>query len=175
MKSFVLAIACITLTNIVIADVNDTATNREFYTRYGTCRIVAPKSDHFIFKEQVKPNGTAGYYALASEKKLINYSFYIEANKGACDSNSKCVDSVLRNKAYEKAKDLKRYEHGGFSVAEFNIEFPGKDGATIIQKNVLAESYKGGYWVDIHLSRLGVDSPGVGSILSVLDDLSIQR
>lgn len=174
MKSIVCSVAFIALSNFAMADVSDTADKREFFTSAGKCRIAIPKGEFFIVKEQIKPTGATAYYALANEKKLINYSFYLDTNTASCKSSDQCLESVLRSKAYEKAKGLKRYEHSGFSVAEFNIEFPGKDGITIIQKNVLAENVKDGCWIDVHLSQVGVESPDVNNILSVLKDATIQ-
>lgn len=139
-KTLAFGLALGLISSASFADVADSASKRAFFTPSGQCRIVIPKGEFFISKEQVKSTGTTAYYALGNEKKLINYSFFIDTNTGSCTTNEKCLDAVLANKAYEKAKGLKRYERAGFTVAEFNLELPGKDGISIVQKNVLAES-----------------------------------
>jgi hypothetical protein len=175
MKKLTYSLVICALGSQAFADVTDSPTQRAFYTPSGACKLILPKGEFFIAKEQVRPNGATAYYVLANEKRLINYSFFIETNTSSCDSDSKCLDSALSNKAYEKAKDLKKYDYAGFSIAEFNIEFPGKDGATLIQQNILAQSYKPGCWIDAHLSQVGLKKPDVDNILSVLKDSAVQR
>jgi hypothetical protein len=175
MSKYAIVTACALLCSLAVADVIDTESQRSFSTPTSSCKITIPKGDFLIVKEQINPAGTSAYYALGNEKELINYSFYIDTNSGVCGDSSACLDVALSNKAYKNVKEIKRYEHAGFSVAEFNIEFPGKDGVTITQKNVLAENYQQGCWVDIHLSKVGIGGSDVKGILTVLGESKVKK
>ena len=155
------------------AEVNDTETKRTFFTTKTLCKLSAPKANFFISKEQIKPDGTTVYYNLTNEQQYVNFSFYLDTLAVECNSGKACLDAAIKNPAYGKAKNLKTYDHSGFSVAEFSIEVPYEK-TTIKQLNIVAEKYKNGCWADIHISQVSESLPPVEPLLGILETLSIE-
>jgi len=155
------------------SEVNDTETLRTFFTTKTACKLSAPRANFFISKEQIKPDGTTVYYNLTNEQQYINFSFYLDTLGAECNNTKACLDAAIKNPAYGKAKNLKTYDHSGFSVAEFSIEVPYKS-TTIKQLNIVAEKYKNGCWADIHISQVGESLPEVGPLLAILESLTIE-
>lgn len=155
------------------AEVNDTETRRVFFTTKTPCKLTTPKTNFFISKEQIKPDGTTVYYNLTNEQQYTNFSFYLDTLAIECNSSKACLDIAIKNPSYGKAKNITTYDHAGFSVAEFTIEVPYKS-TTIKQLNLVAEKFKNGCWADIHISQVGESLPQVAPLLGILDTLVIE-
>jgi hypothetical protein len=101
----------------------------------------------------MRDDGLGAYYLLVDEKQDINLSIYIEPIKNCTDSKS-CRDMVwkLGNPAWGKPQNVVRTEIGDVSVLELMVpKYQGKD---VQQQNVYAEFVAGGFWVDMHLSKV---------------------
>jgi len=103
-------------------------------------------------RQEIKPDGSRGYFMLVDEKAEMFASLFIEpVNK--CKTSKECRDMVwkLGNPAWQKPQNVKLSEIGEISILELLV--PEYQGRPIRQQNVYAEFVAEGYWVDLHLSK----------------------
>jgi hypothetical protein len=111
-----------------------------------------PSSDFKIKIERHKPERKLDYYMLTSESRKLNVSFTIEpATK--CLSSSECRDLSLNNPEYLNPRNLKKYHKNGFEIAEFECKLRVEQ-LTLDQMNLLGHIVSGGYWIDMHISKV---------------------
>src|SRR5688572_21208087 len=115
--------------------------------------LTLPENDFVLRQEQIKPDGSAGYFYLTDEKRFLNVSFFIEPASKCTDSKS-CRDMVWKagNPAWKNIKNVSLSELGETSVFEFLI--PSFQGQPIQQQNMYAQFVVDGYWVDFHISKV---------------------
>ena len=115
--------------------------------------LTLPAKDFEIAENQVKPDGSAGYFFLTSEESHLNVSFYIEP-VSRCKDSKACRDMVWKggNPTWEKPKNFVSAEFGNISYFEFLI--PKFRGQAVQQQNMYAEFVVDGYWVDLHISKV---------------------
>lgn len=154
----------------VRADVTDTPTQRQLSLPGASWKLALPKEDWIITKEQRRQGDSAVYYALASEKRQLIFSVYIDRTT-ICTSGSGCLDAAMKNPSYKDAKELKKTEVGQYSVASFFLDEP--QGHPVKQAHILAEAYLDGYWIDIHISKTAKDRPDQAALLELLNAMSV--
>ena len=152
------------------ADVTDTLTQRQLSLPGSTWRLVLPKEDWVITKEQRRPGDTAVYYALASQKRELAFSVYIDRTT-ACNSSAGCLNAAMNNPSYKDARELKKTEVGQFSVASFFLDEP--QGYPVKQAHLLAEAYLDGCWFDIHISKTAKDRPDAATLFELLKSVTV--
>ena len=152
------------------ADVTDTPTQRQLSLPGGTWRLVLPKEDWVITKEQRRPGDTAVYYALASQKRELAFSAYIDRTS-ACNSSTGCLNAAMKNPSYRDAREFKKTEVGQFSVASFFLDEP--QGYPVKQAHLLAEAYLDGCWFDIHISKTAKDRPALATLFELLKSVTL--
>lgn len=152
------------------ADIVDSKTERQLALPGAKFKIVIPREDWLITREQTRSDALSVYYALASSKRDMVLWVFIDQTP-VCQSAKACVELAIKNKAYDDAKDMKFTEHEGFSVVQFTLE-PAKDG--VKQQHLIAATYLDGSWVDIHLSQVVKSGTDPDSLLAVLKLLSIK-
>lgn len=116
-----------------------------------------PAEDFVVKKEQIKPDGSAGYFYVVDEKHDLNVSFFIEpATK--CKTSKACRDMVWNagNPSWENPQNVVLSEVGEASVFEFMVR--SFQGQPIQQKNMYAQFVVDGFWVDLHLSKVFYNS-----------------
>lgn len=80
-------------------------------------------------------------------------SLYIEP-VDKCKTSKECRDMVwkLGNPEWQNAQNVRLSEIGDISILELLV--PEFRGAPIRQQNMYAQFVLGGYWVDLHLSKV---------------------
>jgi hypothetical protein len=115
--------------------------------------LTLPAGDFEVAERKLKPDGSAGYFYITSEKLQLNVSFYIEP-VSTCKTSKDCRDMVWKmgNPAWEKPKNFVSAEIGEVSYFEFLM--PSFQGMPLKQQNMYAEFVVDGYWVDLHISKV---------------------
>lgn len=106
-----------------------------------------------IDQQQIKPDGSAGYFSLNDQKIAMTVSFFIEPVTKCKDSKS-CRDMVLKlgNPSWEKPENVIKSEIEGVSYFE-KFFMPSFRGVPIKQQHMYVEFVKDGFWVDLHISK----------------------
>ncbi|MBZ5551376.1 MAG: tetratricopeptide repeat protein [Acidobacteriia bacterium] len=106
-----------------------------------------------VKSQQVKPEGSSGYFLLEDNKNQLNISFFIESARKCNDSKS-CRDFVWKSNQpqLENPKNVAQSEIGGISILEYLL--PAYKGIPVQQYNMYAEYVVDGFWVDLHLSKV---------------------
>ncbi len=131
------------------ADVTDTKDERALHLTGGSCKLVIPRDDWLITREQTRPDGRSVYYSLSSVKRDMTLWFFIDQTP-VCQSATACLELALKNKVYDGAKEMKFAEESPFKVAHFLL--PGSQGAAN-QQHLIATAYLDGCWIDVHLNQ----------------------
>jgi len=115
--------------------------------------LTLPAANFSLKQKQLKPDGSAGYFALADETSNLNVSFFIEP-VGNCKDSKSCRDMVwkLGNPAWENPKNFVSSEIG--DVSYFEMLIPSFRGQPVQQQNMYAEFVVDGFWVDLHISKI---------------------
>lgn len=105
-------------------------------------------------QKQLKPDGASAYFLFEDEKNYMSMSVFIEPATQCQDSKS-CRDLIWKqgNPGWVNPQNVKLSEIGGISCLEFLI--PSFRGQEIRQQNLYAEYVVDGYWVDLHISKIG--------------------
>jgi hypothetical protein len=152
------------------ADVVDSATERQLSLPGSNFKIVIPREDWLIIREQTRTDVRSVYYALASPKRDMSLWVFIDQTP-VCQTSKACLELALKNKAYEAAKSMKFAEFEGFNIVQFTLE-PAKDRPR--QQHLLAAGYVDGAWVDLHLFQTAKADADPDALLSVLKLLSVK-
>ena len=129
------------------ADIVDTRTHRQLFLPGASFKIVIPREDWVITREQTRTDVKSVYYALSSAKRDVALWVFIDQTP-VCQSAKACLELALKNKAYDDAKDMRFSQQFGFDIVQFSLE-PAKDG--IKQDHLLATAYVDGSWIDVHI------------------------
>ena len=152
------------------ADIVDSKTERQLSLSGTNFRIVIPREDWVVTREQTRNDGSSVYYALASAKRDLTLWVFIDRTL-TCQSAKACLEMALKNKAYDGAKNMKFSDHEGFNVVQFTLE-PPKDGA--MQQHLIAVTYVDGAWVDVHLLQAAKAGTSPESLPAALKLISIK-
>ncbi len=111
------------------------------------------KGNLVVSEQQIKPDGSAGYFLLNDEKIGLTLSFFIEPVSKCSDSKS-CRDLVLSlgNSHWEKPQNVTKSEIEGVSYFEFFM--PSFRGQAVKQQHMYVEFVVNGFWVDLHISKV---------------------
>lgn len=131
-------------------------------TEASTVKLTVPKAPWTMFlsgdalvlnRQQIKPDGSRGYFMLTDEKAQVFASLYIEP-VDKCKTSKECRDLVWKsgNPAWQNPQNVKQSEMGEISILELLV--PEYQGTAIRQQNIYAEFVVDGYWVDLHLSKV---------------------
>ena len=129
------------------ADIVDSATERAILVPGSNLKIVFPREDWVITREQTRNDAKSVYYALGSARHDMTLWVFIDLTP-VCQNAKSCLGLALKNKAYDDAKDMRFMEHEGFSVVQFTLD-RAKEG--VKQQHLIAATYIDGAWVDVHL------------------------
>jgi hypothetical protein len=131
----------------------ETGKRLEFTVPGAPWTLSLPENDFVVRQKQIKPDGSAGYFYLTDEERLLNVSFFIEPAIKCQDSKS-CRDMVWKagNPAWKNIKNVSLSEIGEVSTFEFLI--PSFQGQPIQQQNMYAQFVVDGFWVDFHISKV---------------------
>jgi len=146
-----------------IADVADTKDERALYLSGTGFRLVIPRDDWLITREQTRADGKSVYYALASVKRDMTLWFFLDQTP-VCQSASACLELALKNKLYDSAKDMRFADQEPFKIVHFML--PGGQGVAN-QQHVIAAAYVDGCWIDVHLIQTARES-GSADLLAFL-------
>ena len=152
------------------ADVVDSKAERQLFLPGANFKIVIPRDDWVITREQTRGDGRSVYYALASPRREFTLWVFIDQTP-VCQTAKACLELALKNQAYDGAKDMKFTEHEGSSVVQFTLD-PPKDG--IGQYHLIAATYVDGTWVDLHLSQPLKPGTSPDVLLAALKLISIK-
>jgi len=152
------------------ADVVDSATERHLSLPGSNFKIVIPREDWLITREQTRSDVRSVYYALGSAKRDMTLWIFIDQTP-VCQSAKACLELALKNKAYEAAKNMRFGEFEGFNIVQFTLE-SAKDRPR--QQHLIAAGYVDGAWVDLHLFQTVKADADPNVLLSVLKLLSVK-
>jgi hypothetical protein len=84
--------------------------------------MILPQGGLIVEKQEIQPNGQAGYFILSDQKTGITVSFYIEPTS-KCTTSRDCRDMVwkLGNPGWENPQNVVLTEYGDISVFEFLV------------------------------------------------------
>ena len=139
--------------------------------RDGGSALALPRGDWTVEQQKHHPDGTGAYYLLSSKLLGVNLSFWIEKSK-ACADGEACLRLALSNLAYKDKQDQDFFEAAGFKATSFYID--ASDKIPVDQFNVLAAAYANGYWLDVHISKVGHGHFSPAPVLAVLQKLQIR-
>jgi hypothetical protein len=129
------------------ADVVDTPTERQLFLQRANFRVVLPRGDWAITREQARADGRAVYYSLASAQRDLTLWLFIDQTP-VCQSATACLELAMKNKAYESAKDMRFSDQEPFKVVQFTLDAaPGGERT----RHLIAAGYVDGCWVDLHV------------------------
>ena len=151
------------------ADVADTKAERALFLSGSRCKLVIPREDWVITREQLRADGRSAYYALTSAKRETTLWLFIDQTP-VCQSATACLEFSLKNTAYASANDMKFATQDPFQVVHFTLE--GSQG-TPSQQRLIAAAYVDGCWLDVHLFQPARDG-AASSLLGFLKLLAIQ-
>jgi len=130
-----------------LADVADTKAERALFLPGSRFKVVIPREDWVITREQLRADGRSVYYALTSAKREMTLWLFVDQTP-VCQSAKACLEFSLKNTAYASAKDMKFATQDPFEVVQFTLE--GDQGAPS-QQRLVAAAYADGCWLDVHL------------------------
>ena len=115
--------------------------------------IVINGRDLNIRNVALKPGSTSSYVMMVDDTLKLNVSLYIEP-VGKCKTGDECRDYVLNlgNPEWGKFQDLSKAKIGDFSYFEFFR--PEVRGQPLQMQDMYAQHVSGGYWVDLHISKV---------------------
>jgi hypothetical protein len=115
--------------------------------------LTMPAGDFVIAQQEVKPDGTAGYFYVTGEQSHLNVSFFIEP-ASQCKDSKTCRDMIWRagNPMWENPQNVVSSQIGDVSYFEFFM--PSFRGQPLRQQNMYAEFVVDGFWVDFHISKV---------------------
>ena len=151
------------------ADVADAKGERALFLAGSSFKLVIPREDWVITREQMRADGRSVYYALASAKREMTLWLFIDQTP-VCQSATACLEFSLKNTAYSTAKDMKFAAQEPFQVAQFALE--GGPG-TASQQRLIAAAYVDGCWVDVHLFQAARDG-AAAALLGFLKLVAVQ-
>jgi hypothetical protein len=116
-------------------------------------KLTLPAGDFKVAQQEVKPDGTSGYFYLTDEKSRLNVSFFIEP-ASQCKDSKACRDMVWQagNPMWENPQNIALSQIGDVSYFEFFM--PSFRGVRFQQQNMYAEFVVDGFWVDFHISKV---------------------
>lgn len=152
-----------------LADVADTKAERALFLSGSNFKLVIPREDWVITREQLRADGRSVYYALTSAKREMTLWLFIDQTP-VCQSATACLEFSLKNTAYAGAKDMKFAAQEPFQLAQFALE--GGPG-TASQQRLIAAAYVDGCWVDVHLFQSARDG-AAAALLGFLKLVAIQ-
>ncbi len=151
------------------ADVSDTKAERALSLQGSKFKLVFPREDWVITREQPRADGRSVYYALSSAKREMTLWLFIDQTP-VCQSAKSCLEFSLKNTAYSAAKDMRFASQDPFEVVQFALDgSPGTPG----QERLIASAYVDGCWVDVHLFQSARDGASA-ALLGFLKLVSIQ-
>ncbi len=151
------------------ADVADTKAERALFLPGSKFKVVIPREDWVITREQLRADGRSAYYALTSAKRETTLWLFIDQTP-VCQSATACLEYSLKNTAYATAKDMKFGVQDPFQVVQFTLE--GTQGGPS-QQRVVAAAYVDGCWLDVHLFQPAREG-AAAALLGVLKLVTIQ-
>lgn len=115
--------------------------------------IVISGRDLDIRNVGLKPGSTSSYVMMVDDTTKLNVSLYIEP-AGKCKTSEECRDYILNtgNPAWGKFQNLSKAKVGDFSYFEFFR--PEVRGQPLQMQDMYAQHVSGGYWVDLHISKV---------------------
>lgn len=116
-----------------------------------TMRILGNDLD--ITNVQAKPDEASAYFMMASKSTKLNVSVFIEP-VDKCKTGEECRDHILNlgNPAWGKFEQLTKGKIKDFSYFEFYR--PEVKGQPLKMLDMHAQYVSGGYWVDLHISKV---------------------
>jgi hypothetical protein len=116
--------------------------------------VMFPNKDLEIQDQQIKPDMKSGYFLLWNEKQGLTVSLFIEPAV-KCKTSVECRDFVWKtgNPAWGKLQDVVRSKIGDAHYFEFFR--PTIQGKPLQMFDMYAEFVENGYWVDLHISKVG--------------------
>jgi hypothetical protein len=165
------SMALLLLACAAAAEDRDTGAGRRLTLGTAKLKLVIPSEDWEVIEERRRPDNSSVYYALASRKRDLVFSFFIDGAT-RCRSAEACRDLALANPAFIEGRNLVLSERGRFSVAAFNLHLSNNQ--PVKQTHLLAESFVGGIGVDIHVSRSGAVLPDTAPLYEFLDTISLE-
>lgn len=173
LMSHLVIIFFLLFTSVVSADIDLGSESIAVYVPGLNWELRLPASDWKVAQRKKKNNGGGFYYFLTSEKYSLNFSVFLDKTD-KCTSPVECRELFWKNPG-EKYKDpigVIKKTVNEFSVIQFYIDKPM--GLPFVQSNISAHSYRDGFWIDIHISKVGKQTPNHNSMIDVLESMRLE-
>ena len=173
MNLLALFIVCLLiLPTIVIADIDSGDEIIAIYASPLNWKLKLPASDWKVVQEKQKKGGSGFYYFLTSEKRSLNFSVFLDKTD-KCSSPTECRELFWKNPGpkYKNPMGVIKKTVNEFSVIQFYIDKPM--GLPVVQSNISAHSYRDGFWIDIHISKVDKQYPDHHSMNDVLESVKL--
>jgi hypothetical protein len=153
-----------------VAEVADTPMERALYLTRANFRVVFPRGDWSITREQGRSDGRAVYYALSSAQRDLTMWLFIDQTP-VCQSATACLELAMKNQAYASAKDMRFSDQEPFKVVRFTVD--GAQGGERT-RHVIAAGYVDGCWLDVHLIQAEKPGTNADAMLEFLKLVSVK-
>lgn len=159
--------------SVAAADTREAGGALEFFDPSLPWKLSFAKSDWSVGQEKRKPGGGGYYYLATSDRLELNFSVFFDRTSN-CSSGESCRALFWRNPGpmYKDPKNVKQFDLNGFSVLQFHLDSVA--GVPIKQTNISAHMYKDGYWIDIHLSKVGPTVPSAEPMVKFLESIAVK-
>jgi len=164
--TFLVALLCV---SPATADLSDTKDERALYLASANFKLLIPRDDWLITREQTRADGKSVYYALASVKRDMTLWFFLDQTP-VCQNAAACLELALKNKVYDGAKEMKFADQPPFKIAHFTL--PGTEGMKS-QQHLIAAAYVDGCWIDVHLIQPARES-GSADLLAFMKLIAVK-
>ena len=168
------ALLVVLFASVAMADIRQNDERIELTVPEKPWSVALPAADWKLMQEKRREDNSGFYYAFTSPGSALNFSIFLDRTN-ACSSGETCRENFWRNPGpkYKRAQNVQRYDRNGFSVLQVEIEHTYQ-GPKIVQTNVMAHGYQDGFWLDIHLSKVGAEAPDAEPMLQFLDGVKVE-
>ena len=143
-------------------------------------------SDHFSWsmsfpeeglkqeQEKIRPDGKAIYYMFTNKSTGLNASIFIEPAVDFDDPvpyRDKYWEG--QKQRYSNAKNIRKTENENYAVIEYLV--PEFYGVKLDQQHMNAMFVEDGYWIDVHLSKVGFKSEEKKFFDDFLNSIKFER
>ncbi len=133
-----------------------------------------PKDGWQLQQERRRQDGLAFYYMFSNLKTKLNASFYLEPAE-KCKTSNDCRSFFWKNPGpfYENPQEVEQFQENGFAIVKFII--PSVRGVQVNQLNYSAHIVRDGYWIDMHLSKIGYQKGDEAVLSHFVKGISFQQ
>jgi hypothetical protein len=160
----------------VSADMGIGNGNYRLSTKGAKWWVQFPVSDYELQNKRISIDGKSFYYMFSNKINGLNVSFFIE-EANMCTNSEACRDMFWSNPGpmVVNPQYVKKYNLNNFAIVEYcliNLKFQGQN---LDQMNISGHIVKGGYWIDMHISKVQLKDTDISLFHNFIDSISFQQ